>query len=329
MATDPIAWGTDNGLHTPEIFRVMAALAGEREPGVLGLGDCKVVPFGTPGAGVNVNTGVSIIPCRISGMVDQFYIGRIPTQDTAGVTATGAGSGRTDLVVHVVDPPPANPSTFVRVLSNVGAVGTLPAPVTNRATAIAYLAAQGLSAEPLALVILPVSTATVTAGMITDIRKVARPRRQRGQYASASGGVANLTSASPTFADWAVSQNVDVPSWATSVIVTAVVRARMDRSTVSVNGTAVGNLRIRLGGSAGSPVAVSQTVAYDEFAPFADATTRITEEVSDTIAVPSSLRGQQAVTLALQGYKTSGTKNLYVDTSSFVRLDYEWLESAA
>lgn len=340
MPTDPVAWGNDNGLHTPELYRVLAAVAGEREEGVLGLGDLKVVPLAVPGAGVNVNPGIGIVPCRAAGMVDQFYVGRIPTQDTAGITATGAGAARTDLVAYVVRglpdtgyvaPPDLSVGPYVRVevFANVGAAGTLPAPVTNKATAKAYLAAQGVSAIPVGLVVLPVSTATVTSGMITDLRTVARPRRLRRQAASASGGVANLTTASPSFADWAASAVVDVPAWATSVIVTAVVRCRMDRSTASVNGTATGNLRVRLGGSAGAPVAVSQTVAYDEFAPFADATTRLPVEVSDTIAVPASLRGQTGVTLALQGNKTGGTKNLYVDTSSYYRLDWEFLESAA
>ena len=340
MATDPVAWGNDNGLHTPELYRVLAAVAGEREEGVLGLGDLKVVPLAVPGAGVNVNPGIGIVPCRASGMVDQFYIGRIPTQDTAGVTATGAGATRTDLVAYVVRglpdtgyvaPPDLAVGPYVRVevLANVGAAGTLPAPVTNKATAKAYLAAQGLSAIPLALVVQPVSNATVTAGMITDLRTVARPRRERRQWSVQPAAVANLSTVSPSFQDWVLSQAVDVPAWATSVIVTAQVRCRLDRSTASVNGTAAGYLRLRLGGSAAAPVAVSQTVAYDEFAAFADGTARLTVDISDTIAVPASLRGQTGVTLALSGNKSSGNKNLYVDTASFGRLDWEWQESAA
>lgn len=328
MATDPVAWGANDGLHTPELYRVLAAVAGEREGGVLGLNDCKVVPLTVPGAGVNVNPGVTIIPCRIAGMVDQFYVARIPTQDTGNVTATGAGAGRTDLVVHVVDPPPANPNTFVRVLSNVGVAGTLPAPVTNRATALAYLAAQGLSAEPLAMVVLPVSTATVTAGNITDLRAVARPRARRKQYTAQPGAVANLTTANPAWQDWVMAPTVDVPAWATTVVVSARVRARLDRSSSSVSGTALGYLRIRLGGTSGAPVAVSQTVAYDELAPFADLVNRVSVDVSDTFAVPASLRGQ-TVTLALQGNKASGTKNLYVDTFCFGAMDYEWQEAPA
>jgi hypothetical protein len=328
MATDPVAWGADDGLHTPELYRVLAAVAGEREGGVLGLNDCKVVPLAVPGAGVNVNPGVAVIPCRIAGMVDQFYVARIPTQDTAGVTATGAGSGRTDLEVYVVDPPPANPNTFVRVLSNVGAGGTLPAPVTNRATALAYLAAQGLSAEPLGLVVLLASTATVNAGNITDLRKVARPRKDRSLYTVNPGAVSNLTTVSPAWQDWTMAPTVDVPSWATRLVVSAHVRCRLDRSTTTVNGTAAGYLRVRLGGTSGAPVAVSQSVAYDEFAAFADGVARVSVDVADIITVPASLRGQ-TVTMALQGNKSSGNKNLYVDTASFAQLDYEWQESAA
>lgn len=328
MPTDPVAWGADDGLHTPELYRVLAAVAGEREGGVLGLNDCKIVPLTVAGAAVNANPGVTVIPCRIPGMVDQFYVARIPTQDTAGVTATGAGGGRTDLVVHVVDPPPANPNTFVRTLANVGAGGTLPAPVTNRATALAYLAAQGLSAEPLGLVVQPANNAAVTAGMITDLRAVARPRTRRLQHTAQPGAVANLTTANPAYQDWVMAPTVGVPAWATRVVVSARVRGRLDRSTASVNGTALGYLRLRLGGTSGAPVAVSQSVAYDEFAAFADGTARIAIDVADTIAVPASLRGQ-TVTLALQGNKISGTKNLYVDTASFGAMDYEWQEAPA
>lgn len=339
MPTDPVAWGNDNGLHTPELYRVLASVAGEREEGVLGLGDLKVVPLTVPGAGVNINPGIGIIPCRAAGMVDQFYIGRVPTQDTENITATGGGGGRTDLVAYVVrglpdvgySAPPdlsAGPYVFIEALSNVGAPGTLPAPVTNKATAKAYLAAQGLSALPLALVTQPVSNGTVTAGMITDLRDVARPRARRKQYSIQPGSVVNLTTASPAWADWVMAPTVDVPTWATSVVVTAVVRCRLDQLSASVSGTAIGSLRVRLGGTSGAPVAVSQSVGYDELAPFPYGVARVNVEVSDTIAVPASLRGQ-SVTLALQGNKASGNKNLFVDTISFGRLDYEWQEAAA
>lgn len=338
MATDPVAWGVDNGLHTPEMYRVAAHIAAQGEVGVLGLLDLKVKPLVVPGAGVLIDPGVGIVPCRAAGMSYQTYLGRIPTQDTAGVTATDGSGGRTDLVVYQIEnpvtdayTPPVDPAVgpyvFPRVHANVGAPGTLPAPVTNKATATAWLAAQGLDAIPLALVVQPLSNGAVSAGMITDLRTVARPKTLRQQAASASGGNVQLTSA--TFVDWAASATVDVPAWATTVVVTAVVRCRVDRSTASVAGTALGSLRMRLGGTAVAPTQVSQTVAYDELAPFADTAIRTSVEVSDTMPVPASLRGQNGVTLALQGIKASGNKNLYVDTGSFYRIDWEWKEAAA
>lgn len=342
MGFDPVPWGVGGGaLHTPEIFRVDAYLASDAGRGVLGPGDLKITQLGTPGASVQMAPGVALLPCRTSGYAYQSYIARAASSDTVGITATGAGAGRVDLVVaRVEDPwlptepwadpvdPTVGPYVFLRVYSNVGAgSGTLPAVVTDFTTAEAFLAAQGSSAIPLALVTLPASTATVLTAHITDLRRMGKPRKDRRLYTFNPGGVVNLTSAS--FVDWSGSWSVDVPDWAVkAVIVARAGGARLDRSSVSVAGTATGQTRVRMGGSSGAPAVATQGCNYDLEATINNVVARFDVSAGDTITVPSALRGT-TTTVAIQGLKSAGNKNLYVDTGSFVTVDIEFQEAPA
>lgn len=346
MGWDGVAWGVGGGaLHTPELFRVIGEIAGRGNYGILGLSDCKVAPTGTPSGSVTVDPGIVIADVGNAGYTQQAYVARLATQDTVAIASTGAGSGRVDLVVAQVEDPnlpisPAwsvpvdvtvGPYVFSRVHSNVGAGGTTPAPVTNYATAKAYLAARNLTAEPLALITLPVSTATVLAGHITDLRNVANPKRESRLIPVLPTTTYNLTSA--TEVDWyTVAMPVFIPTWATRVdMALAAHGVACARSSVSVNGTANGTVRLRLGDAtvSGQAPLLTEETAYDVDVPFQAGASRLSIGAAGAaMAIGPGYRGTTQ-NLRLRGKKTAGNKNIYLDIYSSLVAQLEFTETAA
>lgn len=338
MTWESVPWAVGGGAaHSPETSRLLAHIAAQGNEGVIGLNDLKVSALASPGAGVDVAPGAAAIPCRTPGYTYQMYAGRNPTIDpNIGVTATGAGAGRTDMVIVRVEDPwlplepwsdpvdiAAGPYIFSRVLSGVPSSA-----IVDNEAAKAYLATQNMSAVPLAGITLPVSTSAVLAGHINDLRNVANPRTKRGLFTYNPGAASQLTSA--TYVDWPASASlaVAVPFWATKIVMVLTINgARIDRSSSSVAGTAVGRVRTVLGTAAPGPV-IGGGVAYDVLAPFADATARHTIGAGDTVDIPAGYRGT-VQTLKVQGIKSSGNKNIYTDGTSSVTIQYEFQETPA
>jgi len=194
------------------MFRMMIKdLARDNQGVTTGL-DMKVSALSTPGTGVQVSDGSAVIAGKAStvqGHYNAYNIG----SDTVSIAATG-GVGRSDmLVLRVEDPeyegtrdPATDPIVFFEVVSNV----------SSSATTVP----SGYSAIPLARIDIPASTATITNSMITDLRKVANPRRERTLYQYFYSG--SLTQISGTSGTWqnfpsAVTWSIPVPSWAGKV----------------------------------------------------------------------------------------------------------------
>lgn len=330
MAWDPVPYMIGGGaVHSEAVFRLVAFNALRGNEGILGGGDLKVSAFATPGAGVNVAVGSCGILARGSGQTAEVYNARMLTQDTATVAATGAGAGRSDLIIARVEDPnipgspwpaPASvangPYVQTRVISGVPG-----STVVSNAAATAYIISQGWSAIPLAGATLPASTAAVTSAMITDLRKVANPQRARDLWLINTGAVVNLTSA--TYANWIGTWQVPVPSWAVrAVVLCRVDGARVDRTSTTVSGTVTGALRVALGSVA------TQGVSYDLETTASNVVGRYSLGVADTVAIPSSMKGTTQ-TLTIQGAKFAGSKNLYADTGSAAVVDVEFQEAAA
>lgn len=249
---DSVPWFVGGGAeHTPEVARLLAHVATSGADGVAAVDDLKVAPLAVPGASVRVLSGACVIPSRATGAKQQSYMGRNPTEDVVSIAATGSGSGRNDMVIARVEDPymagepwsnPPDPKTgpyiFSRVLTNVPATA-----VASRQAARDYLLAQGVSGIPLAGVILPASTGTVTAAMIRDLRSLALPRSQQEIYTLQTGPAWSAINSStwtvwPTqFQPW-----VDVPAWATTANVQAIVTG-----AAQYDGRFKGYLSLRLG----------------------------------------------------------------------------------
>lgn len=318
MAWDSVPWLVGGGAqHSPEVARLLAYAAMAGNEGVIGSGDLKVSALGTPGSAVNVAPGACGILCRATGQQYQMYAGRMATQDTVSIAATGSGSGRSDLVVARVEDPwlsgepwpdPTTPATgpyiFTRVIPNVPST-------TTTVTGLNL----GYSAIPLARIDIPASTATITQAMIVDLRRIANPRRERRLFTASPTAEQNLTAAS--YAAWpsATSWSVAVPSWATQVKI-AVTLA----SIQGLNANTYGTVRAKLGSL------FTQHVVYDlDIA--SGGSVRTTLAVGDTLSVPSALRGTTQ-TLSMEGLRSSGTGNLQADLATTVIADVEFVEVA-
>ena len=175
---DGVPWAIGGGSAMPaEILRLVswAALGGQE--GVFSSADLRISALETPGTSIRAMPGACSIGNRALNASKELYVGRLFSQDEVPITPTGAGSGRSDLIVAQVENPyisgepwqipedPANgPYIFTRVISNVAA--------TVKSVKDLNL---GISAITLCRVDIPPSTGTVIQSMIKDLRTVVNP----------------------------------------------------------------------------------------------------------------------------------------------------------
>lgn len=248
---DPVPWLVGGGAqHSPEVARLLAFAATGGAEGVVNVSDLKVVPLSVPGGAVEALPGAALVRNRGAGGDSQTYVARNVTATQVEIAATGSSGGRSDLVVvQVEDPnvagepwqtppdPAVGPYVFVRVIPNV------PAGATRLQDVPGY---EGRSAVTLARVDLPASTGTVTAEMITDLRKVANPRRAQEMRVITPPTVYQLP-ATTVYTPWPVQANggvvgtVEVPEWASRM------RMMVTITPVGLRSGSYGNLQATLG----------------------------------------------------------------------------------
>ncbi|MEU5383216.1 hypothetical protein [Kitasatospora cineracea] len=203
------------GVHTARSFRMSTQASTHGSQGITEGGDLKVRQMATPGAGVRVGNGSSLVRGAAWG---QGTYTAINLGDAIVPIAATAGVGRTDLIVQRVEDPEfegnLNPATdditYFQVIPGVSANQTSVPP--------------GMTGIVLARVTLPPNTATVTDAMITDLRQIAVPRRDRKLYSINGFPYVKLPEQSGVWQDdWPPSGRVytDVPAWATKANVVA------------------------------------------------------------------------------------------------------------
>lgn len=311
MALDSTAWFIGGGAqHSPEVARLLAYVATQGAAGVVGVGDLRVSAQPTPNGTVAVGPGAAIIPNRYAGGGQQSYALRNATQTDLTVVATGSGGGRTDLVVaRVLDPQyegsaPADPVVFdyarLQVIQGVPA-GTK----TAKELGLTY------PAVALAKITIPASTGTITNAMITDLRKVANPRRERSMRLLYPA--VNKIMSKSGYASWpfsGVMSNIDVPSWATTIDIVGHI------SGVKITGTGEswGGIRTAFGSDASTQTGI----ILGESGRYA-ATTIGSHRVT------AAQRGG-TVDLSLQGYQTGGSGQILADYQTSIAVDWEFSE---
>lgn len=324
MSWDKTPWAIGGGAeHSPEVARLLAYASTSGAEGIVNSGDLKVRELSVPGSSVTVDPGAALIRNRSTGGDDETYVGRLPSQDTVNIAATGAGAGRSDLIVVQIEDPflagspwadPADPTTaqyiFTRVISNV------PAGTTTLQEVAGY---ENRTAITLARVDMPASTGTVIEDYIVDLRGMALPRAERKMKTIYPSGYYYDGTAHgiPTggYSSWPIRSSerplIWVPEWATHLDVVAhFPGVYFDAGTTE---TAAG---VRTGfGTLGSQNGIL----------VADQSGRGHYSVVGSHYVEPSQRGTYQY-LNIQGVRSSGDGLWWADYQTSVLVDYQLTE---
>ncbi|MFD4397196.1 hypothetical protein [Kitasatospora sp. NPDC058478] len=294
--------------HSAQSFRLMIRDLARNSEGITAGGDFKVGALAVPGAQVQVGDGSCIIRGRANiwqGHYDAYNIGitNVPIAPT-GSTA------RSDMVcVRVLDPeyeggrnPATDATVEFQVASNVGAAATTPP--------------AGWTAIPLARIDMPAGTSVITQAMITDLRSLANPRRDRKLMPIVGFPYDPINKSSGGgFKDWpaAARWQINIPAWATTAnMMTTVAGLRLS------GGNVFGDMRHVLGGSAGAAAQIDDDGG--------SGWRRANHIVVDVLTVPAAMRGTtQLLRLQTAIYEPDpGTVDTNAATAAI--LDIEFVE---
>ena len=320
MAFDPTPWFVGGGAqHSPEVARALAFASTRGAEGVAGVGDLKVSAQSVPNGTVGVAPGGGLLLNRYAGGTGQTYSLRNATTTNVTVTPTGSSSGRTDLVIaRVLDPQyegaaPTDPTNFQYAYPTI--IQGVPS-----GTQTASELSLGYPAVALAKITLPASTGTVTSGMITDLRKVAQPRRDRAMVTVFPSTPQTMPTSS--YGNWPVPTGqrpvVSVPVWATRLDVVA----------------HVSGVKFVQSGAADSVAGVITVFAANNSAQNGiiiqdkeDSNGRYSYTWIGTHIIDSSMRGTDQL-LSIQAFRTAGSGIWTADYQTSVVIDWEFSEGA-
>ena len=311
MALFPRPLLTNGATHSAQQFRMMVRDLANGAEGITQGDDLKVTQRSTPGGGVTVGDGSAVVRGRANtfqGHNSACNIGAV----NVDLAATGSGAGRSDMVIlRVEDPeyegsidPVTGQVAYFDVISNV----------SSSATAIP----DGRTGIPLARVDIPASTSTITSAMITDLRQVANPRRQRTVMtqspASQSTGIGGSTT--PSYFSTAAGWNIAVPDWASKAIV------KIDVSPIRY---ALDNFWGQLSATFGASLTVQPIFLDDNQGT---GIRRIGSVVADTLTIPASYRGTtQLLRVRANAVNSGQAGRIYVDSGTTLVADVQFEEA--
>ncbi|MFG2408741.1 hypothetical protein ACGFR8_31245 [Streptomyces brevispora] len=298
MAWDGIPWFVEGTAASEETLRLIVDAAAGGGEGIIGPTDLRVSALELPGAGVQVSIGAMIAKRRGAGG-SQSYAARMATTESVDIEPTAADGPRSDLIVaRIEDPyggevwpepedPAIGPYVFTRVIPDVPPGTTSVQDIEPDSTAIT-----------LARIDLPASTPSVTAGLIVDLRRMARPRSEfRREYLYAAWPTADdlgpITDAWEQYPLGALWQQT-VPEWATHVTVHAQTTGLTHPDAV----LARGELRAYAGDQQGPGM------------PYlAEAAGRLTLQAGHTFLIPPEARGT-VMPVGIEGIGSVGATGL-------------------
>ncbi|NHN55768.1 hypothetical protein G9U51_08260 [Calidifontibacter sp. DB0510] len=317
MALIP-AYAVDGGRVPASMLRMVLWAATGGANGIVTSSDLRVSALSTPGAAVNVGPGGALLANRFSGApASQSYAAINDATVQVSIPATGSSGGRTDYVILKIDDwhfdnsqAPADPlAALYCSLQRVGSITGLPYPFV-----------------PLAKITIPASTGAITGAMITDLRTLARPRKERVLLPNpnTAAGIETLTATTTEyFPNQGGGRRVDIPSWATRVAI------RADwLQMIAPAGNCQGSLWVGWGDWTGTDFEQhTQTFAFDNVA--ATNASRMSVTVAEEMYIPPKYRGVQNVSFQMQGHRNStSVLGLKADNWSGSVLDLEFKETA-
>lgn len=321
MALDPVPYAIGNAtaILTADTMRAMFYAAMGGKEGISAVNDFKVTQTPTAGTNIRVAAGGASLLNKYPGGVGQEYAVRAGSATDIAVAATGASAATKQVVLTINDPQyggsgsgPNGPYDAIEILS------ALP-------TGRPYLW--------LATIAQPANTSTITDAMITDRRKVARPRRETIMFTYAvtagNGAVLSSTTAYPTGGQtWPVSTEaawgeIDIPEWASYM------KIKMTWAGIRVpGGNAFGDAWVQVAPTVNPDNFKTQTVAYNTSG--VGNVSRLTHIVADTKRIPVALRGtsQKIYPRANVDASVATAARLSLDGGSALTLELEFTEVA-
>lgn len=175
MALEMDSWAVTGAQSSARIARLQLQSGTASGNGVVNSDHLQVLPLSVPGTSVRITSGGATILGREQTFQGSYFAFNVGDAELA-ISPTGSGGGRSDLVVLQVEDPnidgtpwghdvTTDPVYYFRVIEGV--------------SSSADTAPSDRTAVALARIDIPSSTATITAGMITDVRVVANPRTER------------------------------------------------------------------------------------------------------------------------------------------------------
>lgn len=302
MTFNNAAWAIDGARLTSALARTEAYNSASGAEGIAEPGDMKVTQLPTPGVGVQIAGGAATILNRyqttnrnqaytvINAGVHTITAGEMPPVSAAAqtfVVGIVVGDPEFSQTGHPFMPssiPEGEEEEFAYVRPMVLTTAQVGGDLNN--PSIPFL--------PLALIMRPANTTTITNAMITDIRQLARPR------AKLDMNIVNVTAGSGIVQSGQWSSTVllytQVPSWATRVYVTGFVEGL--RLTKAGSGNIFFNF---YDGTASANTSATQVT---EGAP-SGAANRRTYNVSGTFGV-TAMRGKYVTVRLHSSTPTSG-----------------------
>lgn len=314
MGVLTVPWGIGQAgvKHSAEVARAVAYASSNGSDGVIGSTDLRINATSTPGSRVTIMPGAVNMVSRYSGVVGQAYVGVVNSLDYITIDPTTSAGGRSDLIIARVRDPqygsvsgydPANPNNFsfftIEVVKGVGSN-------TKRLIGHTY---PGVA---LARIDIPASTATITQGMITDLRQKSNRKTDRQVRPVFPSGDLNMPTAGYSTWPGATFVSFDVPLWATRAVITTHI------SSIEYIGTtrSAGGIRGVFG-----PSADPQNTVVIQSSPGRFSHSHVSE-----FSLTSGFRGVDAL-YALQGWRTVGTGTFQLDYQSSLVFDATFLET--
>lgn len=316
------AYAVDGGPINGLLIRRQLQSATRSASGVVESGDLRVRPLDVPAAGFVIGDGAAVIRGKATAWDGSYYALNIGDTTVSDVEGTGSGAGRTDMVV-------------LRVVPGAVVEPHIIQGVPATATTVEETSEPGLSAVPLARITYLPSTATITAGMITDLRTMLAPRTQRVLRVQRGQGLEDgrydLADYKPDFERWPQHDwDGTIPTWATQVQIRAAWDSVMYPAPDGTNATfdARGQVRVGLIGG-GTDNLYTAATAYNVNPITASNGYRVNIGLSAQMPIPAAMRGMNVAVRMYAKSDADRTRYLVADGWSSFAVDMEFRELAA
>lgn len=329
---DPVAYSVDGGRHPGALFRTAQYAAGGPNEGVVSFADCRVHQLATPGRGIAIDPGA--ITMRNPDAKNQAYVANASALTTLDGPAATTAERSYIVLVRVEDPEfgwPEPSSAAAPTYQYVRPMLFGPVPKTTTQASQLNL---GYSAYALARVDIPANTTTLIDGMITDLRKVANPRRDRFSdrynilYSPNDGAETGSWLRYPDVPQ----PSILIPDWATQMFLRVDIDGVMARDSALSGNWSVfvgppqgaGDAAARITGIPSGVIASRATFFNQQI--FGDTVLHFLN--SDKMNIPATMRGKPQ-TFSVRMNRNGGAGFFRSTSATQVVLDVEFLEVAS